>query len=711
MSAAERLHEAEARLADLSQREERLHAQILSTASPNPDVLRGATEPWGHDPQEVASNLTTVMDARQHVSSLQEFQEPMRELERAAKAVVRSVNGDLEVYWQAVGCACDSYRTVAPLCSMVQSTPTELEHTALHDLSGQLLSRAMASMSSAERACREHLEQQLTDCGWPPPLASLSGAPSWGTFWEQLREKSVDKLNGLLLSFAALTMVQMVMEERSGEPVGECLWFMDVMTARLEERLQTHFASDRQTSDIDRPDWLFATALKLLKEHADGMTFFEGRLQPQPVDYALAFQRRIQAAVKGILRSFHLPSLLLLGSGSLWRDWAAAAERFDRGVAEAIAPAGEVRCALSSDVLQGSLNVFCEQQEWMAAWSQAEAQALASEIEQLMAAPDAWQAPQHVNWETEGPQGAAAASGHACSHELWPPRCAEGAWSLVEAAIQRAEGLAVEHRVQYLRNVAGRGLQEVIRKLSAVVRQAESHKQLLAPNWTPKVCGCACAAHYVEHNLRELQFDSSLLEVGGAAALFKTDMTSLVGFRRERCMKLAKSIAMEFGHTSSNYRKQLQIFAGTGMLLTSGVTPTLAEAVLQLHERFVMLSNLLDVVCFREVWRAVAMAATRVMFNDVATEAHFSQQGALLFKSDCEALMEVFRPFCPRPYTHMKELHEACILLNLPTDTARKVYEGSKAPSPRGGISALLKSLGIVRLKPEQAICVLLQRI
>ncbi len=37
-----------------------------------------------------------------------------------------------------------------------------------------------------------------------------------------------------------------------------------------------------------------------------------------------------------------------------------------------------------------------------------------------------------------------------------------------------------------------------------------------------------------------------------------------------------------------------------------------------------MLSQHLDAVAFRELWRAVAVAANQLLFNDVVTEASFT---------------------------------------------------------------------------------------
>ena len=51
-----------------------------------------------------------------------------------------------------------------------------------------------------------------------------------------------------------------------------------------------------------------------------------------------------------------------------------------------------------------------------------------------------------------------------------------------------------------------------------------------------------------------------------------------------------------------------------------------------LHELAANLQTLsisLDAVVFRDTWRAVAVAAMRLLFNDIATEAQFSPEVSL----------------------------------------------------------------------------------
>ena len=56
--------------------------------------------------------------------------------------------------------------------------------------------------------------------------------------------------------------------------------------------------------------------------------------------------------------------------------------------------------------------------------------------------------------------------------------------------------------------------------------------------------------------------------------------------------------------------------------MSAALSPGVALLVADLQR----MVGLLDAVLFRELWRAVAVATTRTLFNDVVTECFFSQQ-------------------------------------------------------------------------------------
>lgn len=67
------------------------------------------------------------------------------------------------------------------------------------------------------------------------------------------------------------------------------------------------------------------------------------------------------------------------------------------------------------------------------------------------------------------------------------------------------------------------------------------------------------------------------------------------------------------------------------------VSPRLAPAITAAAQGLARLAVHLDAVAFREVWRAVAVALNRMLYNDVATEAAFSPQVHLRLVRPCHS--------------------------------------------------------------------------
>ena len=187
----------------------------------------------------------------------------------------------------------------------------------------------------------------------------------------------------------------------------------------------------------------------------------------------------------------------------------------------------------------------------------------------------------------------------------------------------------------------------------------------------------------------------------------------------------------------------------------------LRDGLNELSASLHILSVNLDAVVFRDTWRAVAIAVMRLLYNEVATEAQFSPevsalacpqyklfpaahfdssshvleddaigchvyfhgllslpfrdmlggvQGAQQLQTDYSALVAVFQPYTMRPAAHLRELSEACTLLNLSSDRAAALTQGLASMQQVDAI-AQLKNIGVSRLTPEQAQCVLDRRL
>lgn len=71
-------------------------------------------------------------------------------------------------------------------------------------------------------------------------------------------------------------------------------------------------------------------------------------------------------------------------------------------------------------------------------------------------------------------------------------------------------------------------------------------------------------------------------------------------------------------------RWQLERFRNPAAPADPPPSPTLVYALEQLQATLRMLSQHMDAVAFRALWRAVAVAANQLLFNDVVTEASFT---------------------------------------------------------------------------------------
>ena len=85
-------------------------------------------------------------------------------------------------------------------------------------------------------------------------------------------------------------------------------------------------------------------------------------------------------------------------------------------------------------------------------------------------------------------------------------------------------------------------------------------------------------------------------------------------------------------------------------------------------------------------------------------------QGAQQLQTDYNALVAVFQPYTLRPAAHLRELAEACMLLNLNADQAAALTQGLASMQQPDAV-VQLKNIGVARLTAEQAQCVLDRRL
>jgi len=98
---------------------------------------------------------------------------------------------------------------------------------------------------------------------------------------------------------------------------------------------------------------------------------------------------------------------------------------------------------------------------------------------------------------------------------------------------------------------------------------------------------------------------------------------------------------------------------------------------------------------------------SRILFNDVVTEAKFSRTGSLQLQYDLYAMIDVFSPYSRRPHTHFKELQEASILLNMDSEMATYILGAIRDQD----LTGYLHQCGINVLQSDQITCILSERL
>ncbi|GMH41475.1 hypothetical protein BSKO_09385 [Bryopsis sp. KO-2023] len=655
----------------------------------------------------IPKRLTMVLSAKSYVHSLQELQEAAKDLERASREVSRAVKEGGAAYMEAIQAACSCFQAASIHLSKIQPIPIEIQGRHLSKLTSLILDKVNSNRRTLKQISEDYVNGQLQACDWPPALASPSDRPpekKTGSFWERVREKGNPALMDLGTALVALTKLQQSFEGKIMQ--GTMLWFCSALAAPLEKKLRMHFASENSsTADISKPEWLFATAKKIIQEHAPGMHYFQGVVPMSgldgPFDLSVEFIRCMQYCIQGILADHHVVQLESIGTSVLWLKWTEATQMFDREMMDLAGISEDSGEVLRKFRESNCLGAFCRKKEWVASWCASEAEDCIQQMDEIMSAPDAWTPAVEENSPPS-------------QQEIWPSKCAEGVWGVVVTVIQKSKTMPGALGQAWLQQVGRKVFHEFNRRLTAMVKQVETFKQLLEPKSASKICGCICAARYFEHNLNEYDDEASVSDHAPLSVVFSKELGTFTASKRKWSMNLARTAAEQFQSDTASYRKQLEAFgahAGIEPPAQMDISPSLVGAILRLSDACNMLASLMDAVCFSDIWKAIAMAATRFLFNDIATEAAFSKWGSYQFYYDCYALMDIFRPYTRRPHAHLRELHESCLLLTFPAETAINLQQVLSSPGEKKNLKTHLASVQIGRLTPNQALSILSRRL
>eukprot|EP00887_Chlorella_sp_A99_P002654 scaffold6.g2654.t1 len=672
--------------------------------------------------------FAAVWAARQYLAYLQELRALARHVEKAARMADKAAGEDASAALVESASEATNYFSQAMgyvLALQQLSAGGRVPADTLQAYGGSLAARVEAAQGQLHALLSAAIQQRLAAAQWPPPLAAsevdggvaapASDAASWPG-WDAAPGGEAALVELQQLCIALLTLQRSVQHAQfaalaeAPSQEGPVLGVAEELAAPLEARLRHHFAEGLPTDRADKPEWLFATVQRAARQLAPHAQALQPAVEAHQLDgwYSMPLEvaRAVQtAALAPVLRSHVLPRLVAAGDPALWLHYADEAIAFERSFTPlrgSTARLPDEEEFLSAAHPHSAVELLFSSPDWEQGWLEAEHWDAARQLEAACDAYTAWQPATLA-------LGALGTGGDDLLPETPRSRWA-GVASLVGGLVRRGGWVyGREHRLKFMRAEPLAVLHAFREKLSSTLQTGEQFRDMLGEVWLPKVSAAVCAAHYLEHHLREPQGVLLLAELqdatpgsaGGAAAdsgpglaaLIEREAAAFGSLRKQWAYKLAKQAADAFHALFAPYRRNLAAFSAGHEEEAQGAEPeapgtsrVMLEAADRLQALLRALACHLDAVAFLDIWRAVALAVNYSLYNDVATEALFSRQGALQLGVDVDAAVAVFGEHTSRPAAHFKETKEACRLLALPLSQAADLVSlltAARSSAPR----------------------------
>eukprot|EP00891_Asterochloris_glomerata_P000268 jgi/Astpho2/268/Aster-02159 len=568
-SAAERLHEAERSAAHLQQQLRDVEHSIAALSAEAAQQVEGANGPeLGQQPPlpaslaDCAAELALLSAGELYLKRLQDLQSVVRQLEKLVAGLqgqqaAQGRHAYLRAASQGLGTFAAVHSRADKLAQVATSgLPSELVHYG-----EGVMAAGKAAQDVLSSGLEKALYSVLADLKWPPPLvpaAASSDQPNgvspgatspgtWAGFQDQEGRTNADLLEAVYCLVGLQRVTQSTSFDQGLKTPGIDTPALDVMTllaAPITARLRLHFASGRRTDRIDRPEWLFATALRVgeapevqlysvpqrtaRKQVAKDLSPSFAALQPAlarpglQACYHLPFEfaRAVRGGVQRLLREHLLPRLAAQEHSEPWLHFVDEAVRFERELAPLKGlPAEEDDSTGPHLWAEGScLEVICERDTWQQPWLAAEEAEARKQLQESLDAESAWE-PAQSAWGSQGALGGSDSSRQtpAWQQELWPPVCAEGVLQQAAELCRRAMWLHdADSRAAFTAAVPRAGLrvetqlaalQALVRifrvSLARLCKGAEDMRDLASPHWAPRVAAYVNSAHFLQQALQE----------------------------------------------------------------------------------------------------------------------------------------------------------------------------------------------------------------
>nr|XP_056702453.1 RAD50-interacting protein 1 [Euleptes europaea] len=518
-------------------------------------------------------------------------------------------------------------------------------------------------------------------------------------------ETLFSQLLKLQTSDELLTKPKQLPEKYTLPPSPPIILPMQIMLAPLQKRFKYHFAGNRQTNVLSKPEWYLTQVLMWIGNHAK---FLEDKIQPIldkagfPVNARLEFSR---ALVMLILEKLATDIPFLLYDDNLFCHLVDEVLLFEREL-------HSVHGYLSS--FPSCMHILSEETCFQR-WLTVERKFALQKMDSMLSSEAAWISQYKDITDVD---------------EMKVPDCAETFMTLLLVITDRYKNLPTAARkLQFLE--LQKDLVDDFRIRLTQVMKEESRAPLAF-----RYCAILNAVNYIATVLADwadnvffLQLQQAALEVcADSSALSKLQLGQLASMetsvfddminllerlKHDMLTRQEDHVFREVKDAAKMYKKERWLSLPSQseqavMSLSSSACPLL----LTLRDRLLQLEQQLCYSLFKVFWQMLAEKVDLFIYQEIILANHFNEGGAAQLQFDMTRnLFPLFSHYCKRPENYFKHIKEACIVLNLNVGSALLLKDvlhsaaenrsGTVLNSNQPTAVAALNELGIYKLAKQ----------
>uniref|UniRef100_A0A8D0HGX6 RAD50-interacting protein 1 n=1 Tax=Sphenodon punctatus TaxID=8508 RepID=A0A8D0HGX6_SPHPU len=553
-------------------------------------------------------------------------------------------------------------------------------------------------------------EEILTQLHWPfigPPQSQPFGlaAPANAAEIYSNLETLFSQLLKLQTSDELLTKPKQLPEKYSLPPSPSIILPMQIMLSPLQKRFKYHFAGNRQTNVLSKPEWYLTQVLMWIGSHAQ---FLDDKIQPildkagSSVNARFEFSR---ALVMLILEKLAADIPCLLYDDNLFCHLVDEVLLFEREIYT-------VHGYLSSFP---SCRHILSEESCFQRWLTVEKKFALQKMDSMLSSEAAWVSQYKDITDVD---------------EMKVPDCAETFMTLLLVITDRYKNLPTASRKLQFLELQKELVDDFRIRLTQVMKE-----ETRAPLGF-RYCAILNAVNYIATVLADwadnvffLQLQQAALDVcadsnslselklGQLASMESSvfdDMINLLErLKHDMLTRQVDHVFREVKDTAKLYKKErwLSLPSQSEQAVMS-LSSTACPFLLTLRDRLLQLEQRLCYSLFKIFWQMLAEKVDMLIYQEIILANHFNEGGAAQLQFDMTRnLFPLFSHYCKRPENYLKHIKEACIILNLNVgsalllkDVLQSAFEngtGTILNPSQPPATAALNELGVYKLAQQ----------